>query len=398
MTDIYVSDLYGYEINSKTKFLVISGPHIYKFLRRIARNKNATIYECDMEALKNVLKNRNINISDYHPLGHIIYTKDKEPDKIILVHASISRLPQSFKEVGTFDGGKIMKPIHQNTQWDGIGALYVKNGSKPNRMGAVMIPSNLILTQDKKVAYLPGQVPPSNEFFLIQPPNDPIKTVTPLSPSLHPPRTMKLLDHTSKYLTLINNTNAAKLMSPLYSSKQLISYNAQGALVVNGKCLSQNDDSSVSFKSCDPSSIKQKWSILDGSISTLDALNKKCLTSHNHSSDVVLEQCKKMDEQTWDEEAEDTENSSDFSWDVFKGRNVVLVESDNPWFINKDDTYVQKYIEPDLPDASLLAYRANADVNFEQFEATNSQKDNSHMIFLLCIIIILLTLYRWGKR
>ena len=396
MTDIYVSDLYGYEINSKTKFLVISGPHIHKFLRRIAKNKTMTIYEYDMIALGEILKNRNIDVSNYSPLGNTIYTKGIEPDKLILAHMSISVKPTALKEVATFDGGKIMKPIWapQNpttTIPTAIGSIYVKNGSshKNHLTKIAMIPTSLTLIQNKKAQSFSS----TNDFFLIQSPNEPIKTIAPVK--TNNPHTMKLMSSNSKYLTLVDGKDA-KLMSPLYSSAQLVSYNAQGALVINDKCLTRNDSSSpTSFKSCDPSSIKQKWSIYDGKIAALNT--QQCLTQKQ--DDIILEQCKDMDEQTWDEEAEDTENSSDFSWDFFKGRNVVLVESDNPWFINKNDTFVQKYIKPNVPDASLLEYRANADVNFEQFNTTPPapQDNTSRMIFLLCIIVILLTLYRWNK-
>lgn len=92
-------------------------------------------------------------------------------------------------------------------------------------------------------------------------------------------------------------------------------------------------------------------------------------------------------------------NTSDFIYNNLKGKTIVLVESDEPWYLNKDNTIQIPYKK----NIRLINnnYRNNADYgSYENKEFFNNKlydKDNSiknQIIMLLLLFLIILIVYK----
>ncbi len=73
--------------------------------------------------------------------------------------------------------------------------------------------------------------------------------------------------------------------------------------------------------------------------------------------------------------------STDYNWDKYHGKTVVLVENDNPWFVNSDTTTQQHYNTNDtvlndnievVSHDNVLAYGNNLDYKSNFVMDTNS--------------------------
>jgi hypothetical protein len=487
MTNIFVSDLLGYNIDNQTKFIVITGLEIHKFLKKIAYDDNShnktsnskntlqIIYEYNMTAIRELLKNRNINADDYLPLGDVIYKKTSEPIRLVLANRGITSYPSAYTEVKKFGNGRIMRPVSDSSEWVDVGCIFVRNGEIPNLHKIGMIEStNMIsynvtsgktsnnvtsgktsnnVTSGKtsnnvtsgKTAKKDSTSIAGNDFLLIQSTADTVRTV---SRGEKYDKKIKLSNVANKYLTLINKSGSAALLSPMYSSQQSVQYNAQGELIIDGQCLTQGmqgthedtrenmqedtqkeeahsqNNQPVTFKSCDAMNVKQKWSLYDGKISSLN--NNKCLVGSTDDETLLLDECNDLDEQSWTQESDGESTSSDFSWNDFKGRNVILVESDNPWFVNKQNAVIEKRVKHAVPTTSILKYRDNADIELSDARPSNDESmgagsiinttniiekfdgmasdgtasDNSttYIIIVLCSIVIILLVYKFLKN
>jgi hypothetical protein len=54
MTDIFVSDLSGYNIDNNSPFVIINSKEMHKLLKQIAKNNNTSIWEYDMRRINSV--------------------------------------------------------------------------------------------------------------------------------------------------------------------------------------------------------------------------------------------------------------------------------------------------------------------------------------------------------
>jgi len=166
---------------------------------------------------------------------------------------------------------------------------------------------------------------------------------------------IKLLDMSNKFITSVDNMPVLK--SKQSNLNQQFTYNSQGEIILDDKCLSYKPNNSVYFSSCNDGQ-EQKWNF-DYNIISPKSDPQKCLTSNNDK--VSVEQCKQDgdDSQIWDVEYE-SKTPNDFSWNSVKGKSVVLVQSDDPWYINQDTTIPMKYNQ-DFNINNDLSYRDNAD-------------------------------------
>lgn len=123
------------------------------------------------------------------------------------------------------------------------------------------------------------------------------------------------------------------------------------------------------------------------------------------------------------DDMDSSRSSFDYSWSKFQGKTVVLVENENPWFINKDQAFRQRYNENQkLFDD--INYRDHADYkslfrldsesptlgygysysdrlgtnckNTEHFENTNSS--DCQIIWIVVCLIIFLIIYKFYKK
>ncbi len=214
---------------------------------------------------------------------------------------------------------------------------------------------------------------------------------------------IKIVDTENKYLTMVDNK--AKMKSKMFSNNQSVSYSAQGELIVNDNCLTVKPDNKVKFDKCTKEK-NQLWNMDNDKIYPHSAPNM-CLFSDNEK--VELKDCFD-DNGSNDEnikmsvEDQDTERTSDYQLKKYKGKTIVLVESDNPWYLNKDSTIPMKY-KKDI-ELTKKQYRNNADygshhnTEFEHFSEKNNNKEENdsisqnQIILLLLMIVVILFVYK----
>jgi len=73
----------------------------------------------------------------------------------------------------------------------------------------------------------------------------------------------------------------------------------------------------------------------------------------------VVESCDDSDKQSWQTEQSSDDSIDPFKWTDYFGKTVVLVEADDPWYLNKDTTLPLKYVSGKFDQD--LKYRQNAD-------------------------------------
>lgn len=108
----------------------------------------------------------------------------------------------------------------------------------------------------------------------------------------------------------------------------------------------------------------------------------------------------------------DSDSDSDFDFDYrlkkFKGKTIVLVESDNPWYLNKDETIQLPYKKNIRltnkryrEDADYGSYENKNNENFngkiKKNKNTNTNKNQeqfqNHIIILLMVFLFSLIIY-----
>lgn len=233
-------------------------------------------------------------------------------------------------------------------------------------------------------------------------------------------RDMKISSMSGKYITADNEAKNIKLKSKAKTNDQLLSYSAQGQLVIGDKCVTYPTGSGNPLFLTDcVGDDKQNWNLVGNSIRP-DVDGEQCMSS---KSDIITtSNCDNSDSQSWQtEHSDDSEDS--FKWTNYFGKTVVLVESDDPWYLNKDTTIPMQY----LKDQTLFdeaSYRHNADFKSskvldltlpdvgmgysysdrqgqpcQKIEGFNGgQQDSSNILILLLCIFILILIYRYCMK
>jgi len=207
---------------------------------------------------------------------------------------------------------------------------------------------------------------------------------------------IKLTNIENKYLTMIDKK--PKIKSKIFSKNQKISHGKNGELIVDGKCLFGTLNDNLYFGNCDSNDNNNddnKW-IIDTNNKNVRNKNNKCLTS-NDDDDIILKTCdNSISSQLWDIENSDIQSPSDYSYQNYRGKSVVLVDSDNPWYLNHDTTVQLQY------DKSLyLKNNGCNDSKVEQF-TNDTESDTSitqsHIILILLLIVGVLISYKIYKK
>lgn len=211
---------------------------------------------------------------------------------------------------------------------------------------------------------------------------------------------IKLTNISNKYLSMIDDK--PKMKTKIYSNDQTISYNTQGELIMNDKCLTHKSGK-VYFDKC-KNEKKQSWKINNNNIYPSE-FPQMCLSSSGE--DVSLKKCSDEDQNKWIIEESDIEKSSDYNPIKYKGKTIVLVDSENPWYLNYDSTIPIEYQkkqnitekqyrnESDFGSYENLEFEYFSDnVNKKNKKNTNESTSQNQIIFLLLIIVVILIIYK----
>lgn len=236
-------------------------------------------------------------------------------------------------------------------------------------------------------------------------------------------KNIKLADNSNKYLTQVDGN--IKLKSKQTGLKQIFGYNTQGELISDGKCMTLNKNNNMLyFDECNYMNDDQKWIIDNKKIKPQISLpsENKCVELNNDT--LILNECADFDIQKWNTENDDDTNK--FSWQKFKGKNVVLVEADNPWYVNNDDKFELEYpkeivldnglgykdnayfdsniildsTKPDLGLGHSYASRKGITCNkIETFDGSSNDNNckTNNIIIIVVVLLLLLVLFKFKK-
>jgi len=108
-----------------------------------------------------------------------------------------------------------------------------------------------------------------------------------------------------------------------HSANQHVSYNTQGDLTIDDKCLSY-DENKKYFKKLSRSRKHKEWLLDDTYIKPSNDITQSLATiDHNSVSDIS-------------QQVTNTTLSSGEKLQLNKGKGVVLMDSDNPWYFNSN--------------------------------------------------------------
>lgn len=417
MTDIFVSDLFGYNIDNNSSFVIIHSNEIYKLLKKVAKDDKYIIWDYNRNKIDNILRARNVDPEQFKTMGNMLYGGKHKISTIILANKTNCITPNVLLKIGDFPGGSIVDPIFvengASPSHCSMGLYYVKDGEQLNMNDIYILPKKTFRTVNMDFAGSPKPVKnylESNPLALLSSYNSPtgIKYEIVAKKSFHDPSHMKI-STSGKYVTLMPDKKNIKLKSKQNSEKQTLSYNAQGELIIDDKCLSYSDNNSVYFDNCSDDN-NQKWTISDNKISS--SVSGKCLETNGE--EIYLQNCSDIE---WNVEDSDVSTSSDYTWNKHRGKTVVLVKSDNPWYINQDVTEPMKYtnpesltqnaryrynadyksdvtLDPNRPDLGMgYSYLERANSGCEGFgPETNNQDKN--IIIIIMSIVFLIVMYR----
>jgi hypothetical protein len=265
----------------------------------------------------------------------------------------------------------------------------------------------------------------------------------------------KITNPRGKYITGLTNSNKLGLKEKLNRRGQVVSYNAQGELIIDGKCITTNDGNNISLELCgrngqkwdmDGTQIKTKYNQKDmcltdttTSITDSESINsgdgqlklRECTIPASDAEHGTLENSQNISsefdttsldthDQSWFRELIQNSNTSDYKLDSIKGKTVVLVDSDDPWYVNNDITVPKKHVDmfgidnvnneihnyklgdfksyfnidatrPDLGYGYSYASR-QGDKCVEGFE--NITTDTTIIFMMICVIILIILVYR----
>lgn len=180
---------------------------------------------------------------------------------------------------------------------------------------------------------------------------------------------IKLANMSGKYMTLDDKTKNIKLKSKNKSQSQLLSYSTQGELIIKNKCVTRPSIAGdpLYLSDCVGNEL-QKWKMSDNLIRAED----KCI-SYDENDTILTESCDVSSNQQWQTEHADSSDDS-VEWSDYFGKAVVLVEADDPWYLNKVTTIPIKHNNFENPiNKDDLNYRSHAD-----FKSTRIIDPNAH--------------------
>jgi len=355
---IYMTDLFGNEINENTKIILI---RTKDNLQKLSTN----IYGYNIEKIKLYLESLGLNINNYRFLYHI-YTENIDNVKyFIMAHVKITRKPLDYIIIKKYYDGYIYRPESYD-KYHSFGLLY--NTQIPNNPYFSLISSDYLLNIVGNVYDL-GSL---NEF----------------SSMTHPSSIQYTVIRSQKKEIILDKLNKIKLEN--------------GNIILNNKCLT-NKNNYASLDECEEkyysidhniNHTRQNWYLFNtmNGYNIVSQFDNKCLTPDN-----TIGECNSKN--TFKELKEKI---------LYKGNKVKLIESDDPWHstINNDteeenedmgmnnntQINMNEYNAP-VPETNKVKKGYSFRDRIEQF-GNNQNKSDLITIFIICFILILLVYKR----
>ena len=351
-----ITDHSGNNISNNSHFVVFQSDDITELLTPIAKSKQYTIYDYNRNVIDPLLSQKNVNPNIFLSSGHVIRSRvGTNPNKIILVNKNISKQPTSSELIMYFIGGQIINPtIENNESYSTLGFYFIKNDQVLNNNFIALIPTNLLekLPHKNNLAF--------GDYSIVG------------------------------QVWTVNMKVSQEISTKKKPSRNDMSYNVQGELIANNNCLTLNDDSSVYFDTCDSTNKNQKWTVKNHKIKPLYN-SEECLEA-NYLDNMYIKSCQDIETQSWNTLESDA--TPDNIWDKYRGKRLVLVQADNPWYIN---TQLDPSDDNKITDLTQRIQSNQYKIEVEPFDnGTNVNTNNEkYLTLMLCIIIIAIIMYKW---
>jgi len=344
MNLVAITDIFGNKIvkrddnNNFLPFILIHSNQPHLILKRVS-SRDDSVWKLNKSAISHILYTNSISEKRFAPLGHIWLPRKTLPNKIkiLLVNteAIISKYPIKYIKLGAYNNKYIWKPIGPR---DYMAIGFVISKQSPVLREVKTVNRDLITLFRGRTVHN-NSVGNMNEFNLLSYIDEKKYTVK-RTPLLRSNNVLKLMSKLSqRYITEDSDTVSLRSKDSNYNQK--INYTTQGELKLNDKCIgiSMNDNMSDNFvyiDRCDDSDGQKWYPYRDTFISQFD---QSCLTENNGT--VTTEKCDgEKENQKWRMEniervVEDKLQETNDRWSTQSGKKVILIESDNPWYINK---------------------------------------------------------------
>lgn len=367
MNYIVISDIFGNKLpkdldaNNRLPFILIHTTQPYLLLNQVTNiSKYDNIWTLLGERILHALYMHSINPRQFAPLGDIWFPSKTLPKemKIILANISspLSAYPVDYVKLDNYHDTFIWNPIPP-AGYKAVG--LVASVDKPSTRKIKVINEKYLVNYNKQTQMV-GKNTSMNEFNLLSHIGINKYTIN---------RTMFLTN--PSVITIASNKNAEYLSTDdtnslfTNSSKDnnsRISYTIQGELKMNDKCIGVDnvDGKSINLQKCN-NQLNQKWYPYRNKYISLD--QHKCLTSSDDGLSVT--DCQDNISQKWftndyNEVIYQTNQESVDHWKTESGKNVILVEPDNPWYITKRKNTIEGIIRQDVTPLNQVDYK-NAD-------------------------------------
>lgn len=443
MSNITINDLFGNPVDNSTPFILLTTKKINSIIKKLDQRSYDSIWEFDKDKLSSLLKPFDINIDNYRLFGHMFFN-DYSPKSrsVIIIHKDFSILtsPTDYQFIGRYGSGYVWLPIGPSG-FVSLGLVYTSTEQKPSKEDYRMLDVNYALSinkslQNKNILNFMA----NNEFNLLN------STVTPIftiyrSKLYKDIRNFKLIAfYDEKYITSIdsdstNNNNLLKMRSRDNNNYQYINYSASGELKIGDKCISSaGNNHPVNLQECNDSDLSQKWYMYNNNI--VSHQDNTCLTLDETGENIKVSDCENSNSnQVWVKEKPEVIEPTEGRWYPSKGKNVILVDSDNPWYLNNEfkeeakiignkeplnqltyqpygdfkSKFIMDLTRPDLGYGHSYAERLGKpcpcnkpsklnDRLLEGFGKINSGDTVNMIILILCILIIVMLAIKYKKN
>lgn len=397
MTQNTIVSLTGGDITETTPFVLITVPSFSMYKKY--ESDTMIIYGFDKSKLNSQLSSNKINGS-FVPVSDVLIIKNSEqnPTQTLLVNKtlSISVQPMKYEKVIKMNNGYIWKPSDSTfpTIYKSIGLVYSNKNPSKSTFGARLIDANYLTSSEEIINNMStDNFVYGNNYGSFVLDYDEKYTIN-TQKIIH-----TMLQSTTKNSSLIENmTNMSN-----DSSDKNYHVLPEGRLEYDSKCVVPNlNDETTTNIDCTYAPLQQ-WKMTNGNIFVSDT--NKCLGENNSLYECDITKKGKHSDP----------NEPDVrypSWQKKFGKNVVLVSSDNPWYLNKDITQPMA-VEEDPNDCYSGYYKTFGTFNDRQigkvirtqpnngieyfgdqpFEHNGMSFDIFHIISCIVVLIIIIKLF-----
>jgi len=366
MNYIVITDIFGNKIsknrdaNIRLPFLLIHSTQPYLLLNKLDDH----IWSIKWELMSHILYINSVDPEQFAPLGDIWLSSKILPKQmsILLVNADkvISTFPISFIKLDSNNTTFIWKPVSP-PGYQELG--LIASPHKPPLQSMKVINKKYVIPYKTTTHILnTTRTTNMNEFNLLSHLEIDKYTINKTMFLTNPSLITIALKTSGKYIAADDQGEIV-----LDERKQPINYTVKGELKIDDKCISVNNNK-IKLEQCNDS-LKQKWyPYLDKYISTE---NNSCLT--NQEGTLHTSECNSSNNsQKWF--SHDYCPSENTEWKTIQGDNVILIESDVPWYVLKRNTIPFKHDKNDINHLNEVSYRNNADFK-SQFKMNMCRPD-----------------------